>query len=471
MYLKYYNLKKEPFHITPDPEFLYLSPSHKQALATIIYGIEHRKGFVTIIGAPGVGKTTIIRTYLESIDKEQIKVIYIFNARLTFEDVLKTIHVELGKEISNNNIFDMINSVNELLIEEYKQGNTIVLIIDEVQNVPITTLENLRMLSNLETSKEKLLQMVLVGQPEFEEGLNLSKMQQLKQRIVVQTKILPLNQVESIEYIRHRLQIAGSNTDDILTSGALKRIVKKANGIPRTLNILCANVFINGFACQQKPVNTKVVKEVIADLEHSKKQPFKKWYYAAGFAALVLLITAFLFFSFGMKPSWNFFTTGSSGKSVKVPAEGQVLPKVDSTSQQANPDKLPEGQPAVAKQVPAGPKDAQVAPAEPVVSEMAEPRPQPKLKVGRPTASAEVVGRQKVIVKSAPKAGSSQKTVQKGDTLTRITEEVYGTADSKVFKLIQENNPQITDPNLIKTGTKILLPPAPADQTPGKRVE
>src|SRR5512145_1792034 len=176
MYLNFYKLKKQPFHITPDPEFLYLSPSHKEAMSAIIYGISQRKGFVAIVGAVGSGKTTILRSYLEKTEKKHLKLIYVFNARLTFKELLQTIYQELGLPVGETGVLGMINRLNEILIEEYKQGNTVVLIVDEAQNMPIDTLENLRMLSNLETSKDKLIQIVLVGQPEFETTLNLDRL-------------------------------------------------------------------------------------------------------------------------------------------------------------------------------------------------------------------------------------------------------------------------------------------------------
>ena len=169
MYLTFYNLKKQPFHITPDPEFLYLSPSHKEALAAIVYGIEERKGFVAIIGAVGVGKTTILRSYLEKAEKNRLKVIYVFNSKLTFEGLLRTIFQEMGLQMETNDPMEMINRLYGVLIEEYRQGNTVVLIVDEAQNMPVDTLESLRMISNLETSKDKLIQIVLAGQPQLAE--------------------------------------------------------------------------------------------------------------------------------------------------------------------------------------------------------------------------------------------------------------------------------------------------------------
>ncbi len=147
MYLSFYGLKKQPFHITPDPEFLYLSPSHNEALAAITHGVEERKGFIAVTGDVGVGKTTILRSYLESKKDESLKIVYVFNAKLTFQGLLKTIYQELGLPIEGNSVAEMVNRLNEVLIEQYRQGHTVVLFIDEAQNMPVDTLENLRMMS------------------------------------------------------------------------------------------------------------------------------------------------------------------------------------------------------------------------------------------------------------------------------------------------------------------------------------
>jgi len=279
MYKNFYHLKKEPFHTTPDPEFLFLSPSHKQAMGSIIYGVKNRKGFIVITGEVGVGKTTILRSYLESVDKQNTKVIYIFYANVSFKNLLRTIYKELGIDVKTDDVVEMLNDLYQILMEEYKQGNTVLLIVDEAQNMPIETLENLRMLSNLETSKDKLLQIVLIGQVEFEEILNLYKLRQLKQRIVIRSTILPLSEKESMAYIEHRLGIAASNGSPVFTRGALKRIVKEADGVPRNLNILSDNALITGFGYKRKPVNTKIVNEVIADFKFDgeEKPSLLKW--------------------------------------------------------------------------------------------------------------------------------------------------------------------------------------------------
>ena len=294
MYQDFYRLRKEPFHITPDPEFLFLSPSHKQALGSIVYGVRNRKGFVVITGEVGVGKTTILRSYLEGVAKQKTKVVYIFNANVSFKNLLKTIYKELGLDAKTGDIVEMLNDLYQILMEEYKQGNTVLLIVDEAQNMPVETLENLRMLSNLETSKDKLIQIVLIGQYEFDEILNLHELRQLKQRIVIRSTIIPLSEKESMAYIKHRLDKAALNGSPVFTKGALKRIIKEAKGIPRYLNILCDNALITGFGYKKRPVNAKIVDEVITDYNGEKEPSLLKWVIPP--AALLLFIILLLFF-------------------------------------------------------------------------------------------------------------------------------------------------------------------------------
>ncbi len=163
MYQNSYRLKKEPFPITPDPESLFPSPSHRQALGSITYGVKNRKGLVVITGEAGVGKTTVLRFYLERIDKPKVKIIHIVNPNVTFKNLLRTIYKELGLAVKRDDIVEMLNRLYQILMEEDQQGNTVLMIVDDAQNMPIETLKNLRMLSNLETSKDKLLQMVLLA--------------------------------------------------------------------------------------------------------------------------------------------------------------------------------------------------------------------------------------------------------------------------------------------------------------------
>jgi len=263
MYLSFYGLEKQPFHITPDPEFLYLSPSHREALAAITRGIEERKGFIAITGDVGVGKTTILRSYLDAKKSEPLNTIYVFNAGITFPGLLKTIYRELGLRIEGNSVTEMVNRLYEVLIEEHRRGTTVVLIIDEAQNMPVDTLENLCVMSNCETSKDKLMQIVLVGQPEFEKALNTERLRQLKQRLGVHAIIRPLSTAESLEYLRFRLRHAGADPVSVFTTPALKKIARKSKGIPRVLNVLCDNALVTGFLHRQKPVTKSITKEII----------------------------------------------------------------------------------------------------------------------------------------------------------------------------------------------------------------
>ena len=197
MYLNFYGLKKEPFNITPDPAFLFLSPTHREAMASIVYGVEKRKGFILLTGDVGTGKTSILRSYLEETDKDRIKVIYIYNTNASFWRLLQTIFKELGMEEAGYDTYEVVGRLYRVLMDEYERGRNLVLVIDEAQNMPVKTLENLRMLSNLETSTDKLIQIVMAAPPEFENLLNLDELRQLKQRMAVRAKILPFTKEEA----------------------------------------------------------------------------------------------------------------------------------------------------------------------------------------------------------------------------------------------------------------------------------
>jgi general secretion pathway protein A len=291
MYLRFYHLRKEPFHITPDPDFLFLSPSHREALASIVYGVEQKKGFIAITGEVGVGKTTILRSYLEKAAHQRLKLLYILNPRLSFSELVRMIYHELGIPCDRSDVFEMLNDLHHLLIEEYKEGRNVVLLIDEAQNLPVDTLENLRMLSNLETSKDKLIQILLVGQPELERLLNLVQLRQLKQRIAVRCRILPLSRRESLEYIKFRFAKAGGAVDRVFTRKAIGKVIRASAGIPRLINIICDNALVTGFGYRKKPIGPKIVREVVRDLEGiSRGRFFLRWSFAVSLFVLVMLI-------------------------------------------------------------------------------------------------------------------------------------------------------------------------------------
>uniref|UniRef100_A0A832EKE7 Peptidoglycan-binding protein n=1 Tax=Desulfacinum infernum TaxID=35837 RepID=A0A832EKE7_9BACT len=311
MYLDFYGFRSEPFHITPDPDFLYLSPSHKEALAAIIYGVQQRKGFITITGEIGLGKTTIVRSYLERYDRTRIKTVLVFNANVSFTGLLRVIYRELGLEPPDLDPYEMVHHLHTVLIKEYQDGWNVVLIIDEAQNMPIETLENLRMLSNLESTKDKLIQIILIGQPELENTLNLHQLRQLKQRIAIRTTLKPLTPKESLDYIRHRLSLVQSAPREVFTQGALELIIKEAQGIPRKINIICDNAFITGFGYGRKPVTPQIVREVIADLEgRTQAKPWGRRKIALAGLCAAVLAAALVWHPDAPRTAWTWVLEG-----------------------------------------------------------------------------------------------------------------------------------------------------------------
>ena len=295
MYSRFYGFTTEPFQNTPDLDFLFLSTNHKEALACIEYGIRQRKGFIAITGEAGVGKTIILRSYLTKADAHKQKTIYILNPRVSFDSVLTTILKELSAEPVAGPATQKLNQLHEVLIAEYRNDHTVVLIIDEAQNMPIETLESIRLLLNLETAKEKLIQMVLVGQPELDTLLNRYELRQVRERIALRARIAPLTKTESEDYIDHRLSLVRGEPRAVFSKQALDRIVKSANGIPRRLNILCDAVLIAGFEYRQAIISDRIAKEAIA-VFNGLSRPARRLQprYAVGMLSVVLMVVFYL---------------------------------------------------------------------------------------------------------------------------------------------------------------------------------
>ena len=295
MYLNFFGLEARPFHTTPDPYFLYLSPSHKQALGSIIYGVKEKKGFIAVTGQVGLGKTTILRSFLAQIDQANQHTIYLLNPNLSFTSVLKTLLRELEHDPIEGDDAELVEQLHMVLIEEYQKGKMVVLLIDEAQNIPVATLEHLRMLSNLETPKDKLIQIVLLGQPELDSLLDRYELRQIRQRIAVRAMIRPLSQQESVQYIQHRLDKAGGEGKKFFTNSALGLIVQEAKGIPRRLNILCDNALVTAFGYKKSPVTGSMAKEVISDLTSQPSHSLWRLVpLAAGVLILVLALVALM---------------------------------------------------------------------------------------------------------------------------------------------------------------------------------
>jgi general secretion pathway protein A len=274
MYERFFGLKEKPFNVTADPSFLFFSQRHKEAFAQLVYGIEERKGFLEITGEIGTGKTTLCKALLNSLGKNT-KTALILNPDLSKYQLLKVIMHDFGIPIERNQGFPLLAKLNEFLITQLSQGNNVVLIIDEAQNLKTSLLEQIRLLSNLETEKEKLLQIILVGQPELHDKLDSLRLKQLRQRISVRYHILPLDKNEVPSYIKHRLSVAGAQGVPNFNTAAVAEIYNYSQGIPRLINILCDKILLAAFVRETKMITPEIVKDCIEELEGNFSKSLK----------------------------------------------------------------------------------------------------------------------------------------------------------------------------------------------------
>lgn len=265
MYLEYFSLTEQPFNMTPDPRFFYFSKKHEDALSNLLFGISGRKGFITITGEIGTGKTTLCRLLLNKLDKT-VKTSLIFNPNLTTIELLQAINEDFGIEGKSISKKELVDALNIFLLKALKDGGNAVLIIDEAQNLTPECLEEIRMLSNLETDKEKLLQIILVGQPELRKKLDLERLKQLNQRIALRYHLEPFDKNETHGYILHRLKIAGGSDKVFFTTQAMDKIYEYSKGTPRLINLLCDNVLLAGFVADTKTISHHLVKTAIKDM-------------------------------------------------------------------------------------------------------------------------------------------------------------------------------------------------------------
>ncbi|MGC8811452.1 MAG: ExeA family protein [bacterium] len=279
MYEHFYGLKENPFSLTPDPHYLYLGENHREALAQLIYGVRQKKGFIVLTGEVGTGKTTIIRSFMETLNGSQsnTRVALLFNPRLSVNEFFQYILKDFGINSNGATKGEYLHALYEYLIDAYQKDEKVVLIIDEAQGLSKELLEEIRLLSNLETSKAKLLQIVLVGQPELGHTLLQDELRQLRQRVNLQHHLPPLSESETGGYIRKRLRIAGCR-NPIFTPQAIKEIYKYTGGVPRLINVLCDNALLTGYALESKIISPKIIRDVANDLKLTpKKWPWLKW--------------------------------------------------------------------------------------------------------------------------------------------------------------------------------------------------
>jgi len=276
MYKKFFGLRDNPFNVNPDPRFLYFTPQTQRALAELTYGIQNRKGLILLTGEVGTGKTTLINCLLDWLRHREIPTAFIFNSRLSVDHLFEFILTDFGIPIDIQIKSNMLMQLNTWLIECFRAGESPVLIIDEAQGLSLKSLEEIRLLLNLETASEKMLQIVLAGQPELEDKLKRPELRQLRQRITIRCNTRPLALAESRAYITERLRISGATGDPIFTSDAMDAVHFYSQGIPRVINLLCEHALINAFAEHFRPVPARMVEEAAREFSLDEGRQFTK---------------------------------------------------------------------------------------------------------------------------------------------------------------------------------------------------
>jgi len=273
MYKRFFGLKENPFNVNPDPRYLFLTKETEEALSGLMYGVQNRKGFITLTGEVGTGKTTLINRLLDWLHQQRARTAFLFNSRMNTNQMFDFILAEFGISCDSQTKSQQLMRLNQWLLERYRAGETTVLIVDEAQNLTYPVLEEIRLLTNLETSTEKLLQIVLSGQQELEEKLMLPQLRQLRQRIMLRCKTIPLTKEQTHDYIAERLRIAGACGELIFNPKTVETIHLYSLGIPRVVNLLCEHSLINAYAEQQRPISPRIVEEVAREFQLDEVEP------------------------------------------------------------------------------------------------------------------------------------------------------------------------------------------------------
>lgn len=479
MYREFFGFSEKPFDVTPDPKFLFLSPSHREVLASLIYGIRERRGFISVVGEVGTGKTTLLNTLLDRLD-ENTKVANIFNTDVNFRQLLLMALVEFDLAQPNEKLtkVEALHRLNEFAIKHMAHGGNVVVVVDEAQNLDRHSMENLRLLSNLETRKQKLIQIILSGQPELEQKLAKPELRQLSQRISLKRYIAPLSERETYDYIDHRLSVAGFRGSHLFDARAKELIWEHSRGIPRKINILCDNIFLIGYGLRKKRIDAAVVKEAIKDLEGPHLEEFaigavhdgpppilsierrRSRRFALGAS---LLLAAFCGSAIGILFGYslqNFKEKGvSQPLALRETMEANSLPgnqikkKVLPEAEGPKGDGLPKANQDVRGREETKDKEIlrdQIISYEETESQVAQQRVNQS-----PAAHLETQP-----VKQKAGGVSSEKTivVRRGDSLSGIIKKIYGRYDENMLTEVLKKNPYIRNPEFIMVGQVLTMP-------------
>ncbi|WP_026839809.1 ExeA family protein [Citrifermentans bremense] len=266
MYCEFYGFRESPFTITPNPRFLFLSDHHREALAHLLYAVENRVGFVELTGEVGTGKTTVLRTFLNRLDGRGHRTALIFNPCLSSLELLKSVNREFGLSCDSESRVDLLQVLNEFLLEQKRAGHSVVLVMDEAQNLSPEVLEQIRLISNLETETDKLIQIVLSGQPELLTVLAREELRQLNQRITVRYHLLPMDFENTRRYIDHRMELAGCHRAAEFSVAAMKRIFRFSGGVPRLVNVVCDRALLIGFTQESRIISGSMAVQAVSEV-------------------------------------------------------------------------------------------------------------------------------------------------------------------------------------------------------------
>jgi type II secretory pathway predicted ATPase ExeA len=462
-----------------------MTDSHQEALASLVYGIQERRGFISISGEIGTGKTTLLN-YLQTILDPKVRKIFIFQTHITFEELLEQILRDLKLPIVDRNKISMTRKLKRFLLKAFERQENVAILIDEAQNLSNEVLEELRMLSNIETGEAKLFQMVLIGQPELEKKLNSENLRQLKQRIGIRRQIRPLTEEESKQYIEQRLQKMGGNIEEIFTPEALDLVCRYSGGVFRTINILCDNAFLIGYSLKKKKIDDVIVREVLGDMgimapresfqakkvyspesvihshyrgpsrenqpEYGRESQSGRWLTVSrvlGFLALALVI--YLVWVYFLNPAQLPSTIGNLNlPAIKVPS---MIPPVSGKKPSPSPDDrkgespLPSPAKGIAErkgiEKAKSPTEFQLPPVLDAKEASAEKKPMsPKL-----------------ILENDPSRISNRVAeVPEGGTLYSLVEKYYPNSSPTIVDYFLESNPTINNIHLLLPKQKIIVP-------------
>ncbi|MBI3581936.1 MAG: AAA family ATPase [Nitrospinae bacterium] len=333
MYSKFFGFDAKPFNLTPDPKFLYLGKAHKESYAQLFYSLNENAGFVVLIGEVGTGKTTICRSFLKQLPQD-CNLAYIFNPAQDEIELLKSLNKELGIEYEFGTKKELQDVLYNYLLEQEKAGKKVLVLIDEAQNLSPVVLEQIRLLSNLETETKKLIQIILVGQPELDDMLNGRSLRQLRQRVSVWCRLAPLNYDEMVEYINHRIRMAGGASADIFGERVLREIFRFSHGTPRLINLVCDRALLAGYASGERKLSVSTIKKCVEDVAGTTPKRENLWAgYRFAVPAATMAVAAVLYAAFLPVSQGKPVAYGTKAQKQTAPRPAAPLPVAASPSQ------------------------------------------------------------------------------------------------------------------------------------------